>query len=137
MTKTLTVEGTITAVDIATNLTSQGSVATPSVVIPAGVSKIVKLIVGIAPDMAAAGSAGFFVRLDGNGVLRGEQVIAVSAAGGQTEQAGGDPGGIALLNFILEDVEIDVAATDTVSIRAEMAGADLGTAQAIVTLVFE
>jgi len=136
MTKTLTVEGDITAVDTATSLTTQGSVSAPSLVIPAGVSRIDKIICGIAPDMAAAGRATFFIRLGGNAVLGGEQVIAIGAAGGQLPQTGADPTGIAPIHVVLEDLDIAVRASDTIRIQAEMAGQDLGTARAVVTLVF-
>ena len=42
MSKTLTVEGTVTAVDTVVRLTSQGSVTAPSLVTPAGVKMIKK-----------------------------------------------------------------------------------------------
>jgi hypothetical protein len=41
----LTVEGDITAADTRTPLTSQGSVASPSLLVPAGYTKIDKVIV--------------------------------------------------------------------------------------------
>jgi len=136
VTKTLTVEGDITAADTAVNLTTQGSVSQPSRVVPSGVSRIDKIIAGVAPDMAAAGSATFFIRLGGNAVQRGEQVIAIAAAGGQLPQAGADPTGIPPIAVVLENLNIEVAATETIRIQAEMAGDALGTARVVVTLVF-
>jgi len=136
VTKTLTVEGDIVAADTAADLTTQGSVTQPSRVVPSGVSRIDKIIVGVAPDMGAAGSASFFIRLGGNAVQRGEQVIAVAAAGGQLPQTGADPTGIAPIAVVLEDLDIAVAPTETIRIQAEMAGNDLGTARVVVTLVF-
>jgi len=136
MTKTLTVEGDITAVDTATTLSTQGSVTAPSLVVPSGVSKIVKVIVGVSPDMAAAGRASFFIRLGGNAVLGGEQVLAIGAAGGQLPQAGADPSGIPPILTILEDLDIDVSPSETIRVQAEMAGQDLGTTRVVVTLVF-
>jgi len=136
VTKTLTVEGDVTAVDTATNLTSQGSVAEPSLVTPRGVSRIDKIVVAVAPDMTAAGSATFFIRLGGSAVLGGEQTLIIGAAGGQLPQSGADPTGIRSILAVLEDLDIAVADSEVIRIQAEMAGNDLGTARVIVTLYF-
>lgn len=136
MTKTLTVEGDLTAADTSTSLTTQGSVTAPSIVIPTGVTKIDKIAVSISADFAADGGAGFFVRLNGNAVKNGEQVIAVGAAGGIAPEAGANTAPSPSVLFILEDVEIDITASDTITIRGEMAGSDLGTARMVVTLIF-
>ena len=64
MSKTLTVEGDITAADTRTLITSQGSVTAPSMVIPAGATKIDKVMVASAAEGLADGFAIFFVRLD-------------------------------------------------------------------------
>jgi succinyl-CoA synthetase beta subunit len=127
MTKTLTLEGDITTVDTRTAITTQGSVAAPSVVTPAGITKIDKIFVACTADGAAAGSAAFYIRLGGNAVQNGEQVIMASAAGIVAPQQ--------MQSFIYEDV--DMACTpDTITVDAEMAGSDLGTAHIVVTLVF-
>jgi hypothetical protein len=136
MTRTLTVEGDITAVDTRTLLTTQGSVTAPSLVIPSGLSKITKVIVAAAADGAAAGSATFFIRLGGAGVLGGEQAINVGAAGIIAVQTGSDQNYQLTKAFILDNADIDVSPSDTVAISAEMAGSDLGTARVAVTLVF-
>jgi len=136
MTRTLTVEGDITAVDSRTALTTQGSVTAPSLVIPAGVTRITKIIVSAAADGAAAGAAVFFIRLGGAAVLKGEQVIVIAATSHIAVQSGGDGRAPAQAPLVLDNVDISVSASDTITIAAEMAGEDLGTSRVGVTLVF-
>lgn len=135
MTKTLTVEGDVTTANTRTSLTAQGSVSAPSLVTPAGVSRITKIIVGAAADLAAAGGAVFLIRLDGPAVLGGEQTIIVAGQGGQAPQAGSDQ---ATSRVILTELDVDIAVspTEVIAIAAEMAGDDLGNARVAVTLVF-
>lgn len=136
MSKTLTVEGDITAVDTRTNITTQGSVTAPSLVVPSGMTKIDKILVAVAAEGLADGSASFIVRLGGAGVLKGEQVITVGASARIAVQAGSDAAPQVGRLFILENVDLDVSPSDTISISAEMAGQDLGTARIVVTVVF-
>ena len=136
MSKTLTVEGDITAVDTRTLLTTQGSVTAPSLVVPSGMTKIMKILVASAAEGLADGSATFLLRLGGAGVLKGEQVIAVGAAGRIAVQTGSDAAPQVGRLFIIDDVDIDVSPSDTITVAAEMAGQDLGTARMVVTVVF-
>lgn len=136
MTRTLTVEGDVTAVDTLTDLTTQGSVSAPSRVVPSGVAKIDKIIAGVAAELAAAGDSGYHLRLGGAAVLKGEQVLSLGAQGGALPQVGSDQASSGVINVVLEDVDIDVAPSEVIRISAEMAGDDLGTARAAVTLVF-
>ena len=80
--------------------------------------------------------ATFFIRLDGNSVQKGEQTIMLSAGGTIAVQAGSDAAPCEAKLFKLEDADIDVASSDTISIAAEMAGSDLGTGHVVITLVF-
>ncbi len=136
MSKTLTVEGDLATVDLRTLITTQGSVTAPSLVVPSGMKKIDKVIVAVAAEGLADGSAVFFLRLDGNAVQRGEQTIMIGAGGRIAVQAGSDAAPSIGRLFILEDASIDVSPSDTVSIAAEMAGSDLGTGHIVITLVF-
>lgn len=136
MTKTLTLEGDVTGADTATNLTTQGSITAPALSIPAGATEIKKVLVAIAPDGTGDGSAIFIVRLDGTGVLNGEQAIVVSAAGAITVQAGADPTGMRSILFELDNAGIAVSPGNTIRVQAEMCGDDLGAARAVVTVVF-
>lgn len=134
--KTITVEGDLPTVDARTALTTQGSVASPSLVVPSGMTVIDKLIIAAASEGLAAGSQSWFVRLGGNAVQGGEQVIAVGTSGVILVQAGSDAAPQVVAPFILEDVQIAVNAGDTISVWAEGAGTDTGTGRAVVTCVF-
>jgi hypothetical protein len=136
MSRTITVEGDIAAVDTLARLTAQGSVAAPSLVVPAGMTKIKSLILSFGSDQSAAGSAVFFVRLGGNAVLGGEQQIMIGGNGGTLPQAGSDTAPCRMMPFIIEDADIDVRASDTIDISAEMAGADIGEVTVGVTVVY-
>lgn len=134
--KTLTVEGDLATVDARTALTTQGSVSAPSLVVPAGVKEISKLFVAAASDGLADGKQVWFVRLGGNAVQGGEQVICVGASGRIAVQSGSDAAPQYVSAFVLENLQIAVNPSDTISIWAEGAGNDTGTGYAVVTAVF-
>lgn len=137
MTRTITVEGDINAVDTRTLLTAQGSVTAPSLVVPAGMTKIKKIVCAASHDGAADdGAALWFIRLGGNAVLNGEQTIVFGAGGNQTVQSGSDSAPNVMVPFILNDADIDVRPSDTISIAGEFAGADIGDTAVIVTIVY-
>ena len=137
MARTITVEGDINAADTRVLLTAQGSVTAPSLVIPAGMTKIKKIIAAASHDGAADdGSALWFLRLGGNAVLNGEQTLVFGAGGNQSVQSGSDAAPNAMLPFVLQDVDIDVRPSDTISIAAEFAGVDIGDTAVAVTLVY-
>jgi hypothetical protein len=136
MSKTLTVEGDLATVDSRTLITTQGSVTAPSLVTPAGITKIDKILVASGAEGLADGSAVFFLRLNGNAVKNGEQVIMVGAGARIAVQAGSDAAPQVGLLHILDNLEIAVNPSDSITIAAEMAGSDLGTARVVVTLMF-
>ena len=137
MSKTITVEGDINAADTRTLLTAQGSVTAPSLVVPAGMTKIKKIVAAASHDGAADdGEALFFLRLGGNAVLGGEQSIVFGGAGNQTVQTGSDAAPNVMTPFILDNVDFEVRSSDTISIAAEFAGVDIGDTAIIVTLVY-
>jgi hypothetical protein len=68
--------------------------------------------------------------------MNGEQVITVGAGARIAVQAGSDAAPQHAQMFILEDCQIDVSQSDTLTVSAEMVGSDLGTARVVVTLVF-
>lgn len=134
--RTLTVEGDIASADARTALTTQGSVSSPSLLVPAGYTKIDKIGVAIASEGLADGKQSFFLRLGGNAVKGGEQLIPVSAAGRIAVQAGSDAAPQVMSAVVLENLEIEVSPSDNISIWAEGAGDDTGTPHAVVTLIF-
>lgn len=136
MSRTFTVEGDITAADTRTALTTQGSVTAPSSVVPAGMKKIDKIFVAGSSEGLADGAQSVIIRLGGNAVLGGEQVIAVSAAGRIAPQSGSDSAPQLMTAWVLEDADIEVRPSDTISVSAEGPGTDTGTVHVGVTLVY-
>ena len=137
MSKTLTLEGDVNAVDTLVRLTAQGSLAAPSLLVPAGSTKIKHIYAAIAGDGAAAGSVVSFLRIGGNAVKNGEQTLMFAGLGGQAPQAGSDTAPHVMRAKQFKDVDIEVEPSDTLDISAEMAGADPGDTTIAVTLVFE
>lgn len=136
MNRTLTVEGDLATVDSRALITTQGSVTAPSLITPAGVSKIDKVLVAAGAEGLADGSAVFFIRLNGNAVKNGEQVIMVGAGGRINIQSGSDAAPSIAKLFTLKDADIAVGPSDSITIAAEMAGSDLGTGHVVVSLIF-
>lgn len=137
MSRTLTLESDINAVDTRVLMTAQGSVASPTLVVPAGMTKIKQLIFAASHDGAADdGAALWFIRLGGAAVLNGESNIVVGAGGNQTVQSGSDAAPNVMLPFVLDDVDIDVRASDTISVSGEFAGVDIGDTAVVLTIVY-
>lgn len=134
--RTFTVEGDISAVDTRTLLTTQGSITAPSSVVPVGVKKIDKIVFACASEGLADGKQTYFLRLGGNAVLGGEQAIVISASGRIAVQAGSDAPVQAMIARVIENVDIAVSASDTITVAVEGAGDDTGTARAVVTLIY-
>ena len=133
--KTLLVEGDLTAADTRTALITQGSITSPSLSIPAGYTKIVKVIVAATAEGLADGACNIFVRLGGNAVKGGEQVLGAGAAGRIAVQAGSDAAPQIVSPYVFEDTEIEVSPGDTIAIDGEMAGTDTGTVHIVIGLV--
>jgi len=137
MSRTITVAGDVNAIDTIVRLTAQGSIAAPSLVVPAGMTKIKKIVaVSAADGLADDGAGAMFLRLGGNAVLNGEQTIFFNGNGNQTVQTGADAAPHLGEPFVLQDADIDVRPSDTISISAEMAGVDVGDTSVLVTLVY-
>lgn len=134
--KTFTVEGDITAADTKTNLTTQGSVTAPSPVVPSSVKKIDKIIFAATSEGLANGSQTWLLRIGGNAVKNGEQVLAIGASGRIAVQTGSDAAPQNMPAIILEDVDIEVNPSDTLAVSAEGPGTDTGTGHVVVTLVY-
>ena len=134
--KTLTVEGDLTSADTRTALLTQGSISSPTLAVPAGYTKLVKLGVAAAAEGLADGKAGFIVRVGGNAVQGGEQIFPISAAGRIAPQAGSDSAPQKAEASIWENLDIVVSPSDTISFWGEMVGDDIGTGRMVVTAIF-
>lgn len=132
----ITVEGEITAVDTLTRLTTQGSVTAPSRLTPPDAKMLKRLIYSVAHDGQADGEVTFFVRLGGDAIRGGEQVIALGAGSRIAVQTGSDAAPNVMEPMILDNLDLDINPNETLDISAEMAGVDVGTAGLVVTAVF-
>ena len=137
MSRTLTLTGAIDAVDTRTNLTAQGSVTTPSLVVPVGMTKIIGIRAAIACDaLADDGMYVGILRLGGAAVKNGEQTFVFAGGGNQTVQAGSDAAPSVCVPFVLDNVDVAVSPSDVVNVAAEIAGVDPGDTQVVVTLIY-
>lgn len=127
-------EGSITAVDTRTALTTLASATAESpanIPVPKDKTKLLGVLVAVGPDFAAAGSAIFFVRLEGDGLDDSPQFIPVGAFGGSVAT-----GARAVNSASYIPLDATVIPGNTIAVSAEMAGADIGTAAIGITLIF-
>jgi hypothetical protein len=134
--RTFTVEGDITTVDTRTLITTQGSVTAPSPVVPSGVKKIDRIVFAASSEGLAAGAQSWILRLGGGAMLNGEQTIAISASGIAAVQAGSDAAPQICVARVIDNVDIPVSASDSLTIAIDGAGTDTGTGHAVVTLIY-
>lgn len=134
--RTMTVEGDIATVNARAALLTQGSVANPSLIVPAGYTKIDKIFVAAASEGLADGAQSWFIRIGGNAVQGGEMLLPVAVSGRIAPQAGSDSAPQVCPVVVLENLDIEVTPSDTISLWAEGAGDDTGTGRAVVTLLF-
>jgi len=125
-------EGEATAVDTKSQLSTLGSESAPGpLLVPAGVSKLVEIIVAVSQNFAAATSFSAFIRLEGAGLPGGPETFAIGA-GGAAVATGGNNANVA---FKIP-VDVTVTPANEILMFAEMAGTDIGQLSTAVTLVF-
>lgn len=125
-------EGTVSAVDTRSQLSTVGSETAPGpLLVPQGVTKLVGIIAAQCFNMAAATGYSALVRLEGPGLPQGPEVIGIGA-GGVPVATGGN--GVNPAVFI--PLDIPVTPANEILIFGEMAGTDVGSAEYVVTLVF-
>lgn len=132
----ITVEGQITAVDTLTRLTTQGSVTAPSRLTPPDATMLKRLVFAVSSDAAADGEVTYMVRLGGDAIKGGEQVITLAANSFIDVQTGSDAGRTSMPAQVYDNLDIEVTPNETLDISIEMAGVDVGTASAVVTAIF-
>lgn len=125
-------EGTVSAVDTRTQLSTLGSESAPGpLLVPQGVTKIVGVIAAQCFNMAAATGYSALVRLEGPGLKNGPESIGIGA-GGVPVATGGN--GVVPATFI--PFEVDVIPAQEILVFGEMCGTDVGSSEFVVTLVF-
>jgi len=125
-------EGTVSAVDTRTQLSTLGSESAPGpLLVPQGVTKLVGIIAAQCFNMGAATGYSALVRLEGPGLKEGPECIGIGA-GGVPVATGGN--GVVPAVFIPLDLEVTPA--NEILIYGEMNGTDVGSSEFVVTLVF-
>ena len=126
-------EGEATAVDTKSQLTTCGSETAPGpLLVPSGVSKLVRIIVAAIENMAAATGYSSFIRLEGAGLPGGPETFAVTAGGCAVAT-----GGNAAISSVEIPCDVPVTPANEILIFGEMAGTDVGQVSFGVTLCFE
>jgi hypothetical protein len=126
-------EGEATAVDTKSQLSTLGSETAPGpLLVPAGATKLARIIVSAIENMAAATSYGSFIRLEGAGLPGGPETFAVGAGGCAVAT-----GGNAAIEARTIDVDVPVTPANEILLFGEMTGTDVGQVSMAVTLCFE
>lgn len=125
-------EGTVSASDTRTQLSTLGSETAPGpLLVPSGASKLIGIIAAQNFNMAAATGYTALVRLEGPGLPEGPECVVIGA-GGVPVATGGN--GVNPAVFIPLDIPVTVA--NEILVFGEMAGTDVGSSEFAVTLVF-
>lgn len=126
-------EGTVTAVNTKTQLSTLGSETAPGpLLVPSGVTKLKALISAVACDLATAADGCHIVRLEGPGLPEGPEVLTVGGSGVQVATGGS-------YSNPAQRIELNVPVTpgNEILIFAENTGEDSGSTTVGVTLEFE
>lgn len=125
-------EGTVSAVDTKTQLTTLGSETAPGpLLVPQGVKTLVKIIAAQMFNMAAATGYSALIRLEGPGLPKGPEVIGIGVGGVPVAT-----GGNGVLKAIEIPLNIEVTSGNEILIFGEMVGTDVGSSEFVCTLVF-
>ena len=125
-------EGTVSAVDTRTQLSTLGSETAPGpMLVPSGATKLVGIIAAQCFNMAAATSYSALVRLEGPGLPEGPECIGIGGGGVPVAT-----GGNGVLPAVYIPLDIPVTVANEILIFGEMAGTDVGSAEFVVTLIF-
>lgn len=125
-------EGTVTAIDTKTQLTTLGSETAPGpLLVPADATKVAAVIATFGADYAAAQDAALFIRLEGPGLPEGPEALCIGAAGVQVAT-----GGNSAQKALRIPLDIPCTPANEILIFAEMAGEDIGSVTVGATLEF-
>jgi len=125
-------EGTITAVDTKTQLSTLGSESAPGpLLVPANAKMLKAVIAAFGCDLAAQNDGAYFIRLEGPGLPEGPETVAIGASGVGVATGGG-------YTKEANRIELDIPVTpaNEILIFAENAGEDTGSTAVGVTLEF-
>ena len=125
-------EGTVSAVDTRTQLTTLGSETAPGpLLVPQGVTKLVGIMAAQCFNMAAATGYSALVRLEGPGLKEGPECVGIGAGGVPVAT-----GGNGVVGAVMIPLDLEVVPANEILVFGEMCGTDVGSSEFVVTLVF-
>jgi len=125
-------EGTVTAVDTKTQLTTLGSETAPGPLLVPASAKVLKAIIGVAcSDNAVAADGIYMIRLEGPGLPEGPESLVIGASGVPVAT-----GGISTVKATRIELDIPVTVANEILLFAENAGEDTGSVAVGITLEF-
>lgn len=126
-------EGTVSAVDTRTQLSTLGSETAPGpLLVPQGVTKLVGIIAAQCFNMGAATGYSALVRLEGPGLKDGPECIGIGAGGVPVAT-----GGNGVVPAVMIPLDLPVIPANEILVFGEMCGTDVGSSEFVVTLIFE
>jgi len=126
-------EGTVTAVDTKTQLTTLGSETAPGpLLVPANAKTLKAIITCFSSNFAVASDGAALIRLEGPGLPEGPESLVIGSAG--VAVATGGHGSETATRF---ELEIPVTPANEILLFGEMAGEDLGEITVGITLEFQ
>lgn len=126
-------EGTVTAIDTKTQLTTLGSETAPGpLLVPAEAKSLGAVITSFGADYAAAQDGALMIRLEGPGLPEGPETIVIGAAGVQVAT-----GGNSAQTATRSPLDIPVTPANEILVFAELVGEDIGSITVGATLEFQ
>ncbi len=125
-------EGTLSAVDTKTQLSTLGSEAAPGpLLVPANAKTLNAIMFAFGCDLTVAADGAYIVRLEGPGLPEGPETLVVGASGVPVATGG-------VYTSVAQRVEIDIPVTpaNEILIFGENVGEDTGSTAVGVTLEF-
>ena len=126
-------EGTVTAVDTKTQLTTVGSETAPGpLLVPASAKTLKAIIAAFGCDLTVAADGNYIIRLEGPGLPEGPETLVIGGSGVPVAT-----GGVYTAPAQRFDLDIPVTIANEILIFGEVVGEDTGSIAIGVTLEFE
>ena|SRR5256885_5902480 len=124
------------AVNTFTNTTGEAGAGPTDITVPAGVSKISRIIIGVAASVVAIASSGgnILLRLTGNGLVDGQQDFSGPGFREDTTSTGGLK---VTQPYEIDGLSIGVKPGNSVQPAFAITGVDPGTPELSASLIFE
>lgn len=126
-------EGTITAVNTRTQLSTLGSESAPGpLLVPSQAKSIKAIIAAVGCDLSVAADGSYMIRLEGPGLPEGPETLVIGSTGVPVAT-----GGVYTQPAMRYTLDVPVTASNEILVFAENLGEDTGSTTVGVTLEFE